>query len=210
MKKLLLAGLLFAAPLSAQTATDTISLVIRGDMTTVSITVPVTFTDTLQVGDTITFTARAVNSSGNEVSAIINWSAVTVGCATAPCQPALSIDPVTGFAMTLRITAPGERVLITVTATQVSGQVWGWIEGTGQPFQSPPLRPLYAGEQVQLCAYAVNRLDVVGQNPGSPGFLCPAAPPGFTVGTTLPNGSFWTASRPGAVVPWLPTTKTGD
>ena len=200
--KILAATLLFAAaPLSGQTATDTLSLVILGDMTTVSITVPVTFKDTLMIGDTMTFTARAVNGSGQEVSAIINWSAVTIGCATAPCSPALSIDPVTGFAMTLRMTAPGERVLITVTATQTDGMVWGWIEGTGKPLNAPPLRTMYVGEQLQVCAYAVRRLDVVGGNPGNPGFTCPATPPGFTVGTTL-GGDFWTASRAGPVVPW--------
>lgn len=143
LRNLLILLAVLAAPATAQVAVDSVEVQIYapGDITvTIS---PRTFTG--MVGDTVTFTAVAIDApTGDTINALLNWST--------PTPANVEIDPMTGHATFLS----RGRWMIRVEVERAGGIVMMEMRG-GSTF---PIGPegivMQVGETRQLCAYVTN------------------------------------------------------
>lgn len=93
----------------AQTAVDTVFITVEGALFETTIT---TIERKLQLGDTIEFVAVATDPDGDPVTAQHTWASSVPSI--------ISIDAVTGVAIALQKTAPGQTVALYVLSEQVS------------------------------------------------------------------------------------------
>lgn len=133
-----------AAAASAQIASDSVEVDIYAAGDIVVTIAPRTFTGL--VGDTVTFTAVAIDApTGDTISVLLNWST--------PTPQAVSIDPMTGHATFLS----RGRWRIRVDVERIGGVVLYELRPSGfvVPVPEDGIR-MAVGEEKQLCAYLTN------------------------------------------------------
>ncbi len=171
-----LAAELAPSSLRAQQARDTVEVTIQGTLATVKIdTIP----RILHVGDSVQFTAHAVDSDGAPVTAVLAWASSD--------STVLRIGSSSGLAVVLKKPAPGVVVYVWVLATQVDSLALTWYNTSAGPSSatvvtsSSPIPMTVGGPSVMLCAYLLFRGAVVAQSSGSAAYPCGAGPwPAYT------------------------------
>jgi len=172
MKRLLLAmvaALVLAVPAAGQTATDTVTITIEGNL--VAVTLDVLSNGPYHVGDTVQVVAHPQDSAGDPVSAILTWGASDT--------TAVLIEPdALGAKLILlkkTVGQGGGDVQIWVVAQQVNQVVSGWFPDShpGEIIWQFPVGLTSINESATICTYWLYNGYVVQQTDGSTAGACP-------------------------------------
>ncbi len=148
-------------PACASAQTDSVTVTVT-DRTNLELTITTTRL-TGEPGDTVTFEAIAIDTiTGDTIDVVLQWTS---------SSPAVSIDPVTGFATfagcgqtvcVATVFADVQQILEIIVMREGDDAIWRevWTVERQPAYSAQGFAPdslvLEVGEEVQLCAYLVN------------------------------------------------------
>jgi hypothetical protein len=179
-------GALLALPsaVSGQEITDTVFLTIQGNLT--DVTIVRDFIETPAVGDTVIFSAVAVDEEGDPIAADFTWLSGDTTALQLIQQPDGTAIGIALRKATVWVAVRAEPITEVLLASFRDGELnWSGLDS------------LVLGNDLQLCAYAVRGGFLVAESPGPP--TCPIV---FTPEPTPPG--YWLAEMfdPVRVKPW--------